>query len=183
MTNIYDYVKRHVNLADFLQTEIGCTLQWLEPNVSARTICPFHDHKEKKASFNIKFVEEDSIWIFNCLGCGKGGTIVDFFVQYYDLPDSKAAVRSICKKFNFENIDTAVEDLTASKKKANIRRKIEMANIVTSNQCRMLLRRDFDKHKKWVAESYKKINKALDLEDLELVQKIGDEASRKIRGK
>jgi hypothetical protein len=142
------------------------------------------NHTEKKASFNIKFVEEDQIWIFNCLGCNVKGTIIDFFMQYYNLPDSKSAVYKICKKFNFNNIeDLAVEDLTAAKKKANIRKRVEIANIITSNQCRMLLRKDFEKNKKWVANSYKKINSALDTGDLELIEKIGYEASKKMREK
>jgi len=182
MKNIYDYIKRNVNLADFLQKEINCTLKWIEPNISASTVCPMPSHKEKQASFNIKFIEEDNTWIYNCFGCNMKGTIIDFFMQYYNLPDSKSAISEICKKFNFNDINDVTEiDLTASKKKASLRKKIEIANIVTSNQCRMLLRKSFEKNKKWVAESYKKINKALDNEELELVEKIGHEASKKAR--
>ena len=67
---LYDFIKKKIDLAEFLEAEAGCTLEWLEENVSARTICPMPHHKEAKPSFRIKLIEEDDVWIYHCFGCG-----------------------------------------------------------------------------------------------------------------
>ena len=57
---------------------------------------------------------------------------------------------------------------------------MECANIVTSNQCRELLRKNYDKYNIWVANAYKQLNAALDNEDIETIESIGFEASDKM---
>ena len=83
--HLYDVVKKKVDLAEFLETEIGCKLSWYERGISAGTICPMPQHKDSKPSFRIKYVDESSMWIFHCLGCGAKGTIIDFCREYYSL--------------------------------------------------------------------------------------------------
>ena len=147
-TYLYDFIKKKVDLSEFLETEIGCTLRWYEPGISAGTVCPMPHHSDTKPSFRIKYMEESDMWIFHCLGCGSKGTIIDFCKEYYGLNNSYEAVWWICKKFGFKNdaalVASALRDV---KKKINIQKKMECVNITTANQCRRLLRRDYDKHK------------------------------------
>ena len=110
------------------------------------------------------------------------GTIIDFCMEYYDLNSASEAIWFICKKFGFKkNASMIAESLKDVKKKMNVNRKLECAHIVSANQCRVLLRKDYEKHGKWVAQAYRKMNKALDAEDIDAVESIGFEASSKLR--
>jgi len=174
---LYDVIKKKVNLADFLE-EIGCKLEWIETDTVAKAICPLHE--EKKPSFRISKTE-DNIWLYFCYGCGKKGTIIDFFMDYYDISNPGESVLRICKKFNIKNdADLAADAIKDVKKNVNMKKKVDCANIVASNQCRCLLRHNYEKNSVWVAEAYKKINKALDEEDLETIESVGFEASSRM---
>ena len=178
---LIDYVKKTCNLADFLEEEIGCKLNWYEPGVSAGTPCPMPNHKDTKPSFRIKYVEEDKLWIFHCLGCNVKGTIIDFFMDYYELNSLAEAIHAICSKFNIvDSADLETESLKDVKKTINIQKKMEHANIGASNQCRMLLRKDYNRYNKWVADTYKRLNIALDNKDIETIEDIGYEVSNKM---
>ena len=43
-----------------------------------QTLCPFHDDKVESFSVN----DKDNYW--HCFGCGKGGSIIDFFMLWHD---------------------------------------------------------------------------------------------------
>lgn len=177
---LYDHIKKKINLADFLESEIGCKLQWTELNVSAKTICPIPSHKEKKPSFCVSKAE-DGVWLYLCWGCGVKGTVIDFFMDYYDLSSAEEAVSAICKKFDIKNdAELATGVIKDVKKKVNVKKKMECAHIVASNQCRCLLRKNYDKNSKWVAEAYRKMNKALDNDDIDVIESVGFEASERM---
>jgi len=178
--SLYEVVKRKVDLAEFLQTEIGCNIKWYEPNISGGVVCPMPHHKDNKPSFRIKFINEDGVWIYNCLGCGSKGTIIDFFVDYYNLNNSAEAVIKICKKFDIKNEENLTINIKDIKKKSDLKKKMEYQNILTSNTCRMLLRKDYKKHSKWVGCAYRKLNESLLKEDISVIEKIGSEAAKKM---
>ena len=170
---LYDYLKKNVNLADFLETEIGADLVWRELDVSAATICPMPHHNERKPSFCIRYVEEDGIWIYQCWGCGSKGTILDFCMDYYGYHTVTEAVDFLCKKFDFKDVgEMVVESLQSLKKKINVQKKLNCQNIVISSRCRLLLRKDYEKHKSFVANIYKQLNQALDEEDGEKIEEL-----------
>jgi len=180
---LFDFIKKKVDLAEFLETEVGCTLQWYEENVAAGTVCPMPHHKDSKPSFRVKLMD-DEVWVFHCLGCGSKGTIIDFCMEYYDLNNSSEAIMFICNKMGFKKDAQMIADsLKDVKKKMNLNRKLECAHIVSANQCRVLLRKDYDKYSKWVSQSYRKMNNALDVEDIDTIEEVGFEASSKIRDK
>ena len=52
--------------------------------------CPFHDDKNPSLNLSIK----EGLWLWNCFGCGAGGTVIDF-VMRYEQKDFKEAVLSI----------------------------------------------------------------------------------------
>ncbi|TRZ82898.1 hypothetical protein D4R86_01095 [bacterium] len=175
----FEYVKKNVDLSEFIETEIGCRLAWTEPNISAHCVCPLHGDTDP--SFSMTFKEEDAIWIYQCFGCGAKGTIIDFVQQYHSLPTSTSAVAWIFKKFGWANDeDLMIESLKGVQKKINLKKKMECANVVTSNQCRMLLRKDYSRYGKWVAEAYKRMNKALDEGNIDVLESMGYELSNKL---
>ena len=181
---LFDFIKKKVDLANFLETEIGCNLKWYEPNKSAGTFCPLPGHTDKKASFRI-LKTDDNIWIFNCFGCNSKGTIIDFVREYYGLNSFAEAVLFICKKFGFKTNDGLVTDsLEDVKKKINLQKKMECIHIVSSRQCHALLRKNFGKYSRWVGDAYKKMNKVLDEENygesIDIIESIGFEASNKL---
>jgi DNA primase len=177
---LYEYVKKSVDLPEFLETEVGCKLRWNVPQVSASTICPLH--QDSKPSFNLKHVEEDGIWIYHCLGCGAKGTVVDFFMQYYNIDTAEQALIAICEKFGFKDgKELAIKSIQEVSKKVDLRKKMEYTHIVTANQCRMLLTKKYDEYQQWIGEAYRKMNKALDEGDVSVIENIGAQASAKMR--
>jgi len=138
-------------------------------------------HSEKKPSFRIKKTD-DNVWIYNCFGCSAKGTIIDFCMEYYGMDSSADAVIYLRNKFGLKGDGGLVTDsLKDVKKKINLQKKMECTNIVSSRQCHALLRKDFDKHSKWVADAYHKMNEALDKEDIDTLESIGFEASNKMQ--
>jgi DNA primase len=179
---LYDYVKRKIDFSEFLSTEIGCNLRWYEPKVSAGTFCPMPNHKDKNASFRLKYMENSGVWIFNCFGCGSKGTIIDFCMDYYGISSSVEAVLFLCNKFGLKKSDISIADsLKDVKKRANLQRKINCAHVVASRQCFSLLQKNYVRHNAWVKEAYKTMNKALDAEDIGIIEGIGFEASEKMQ--
>ena len=172
---LYDLVKQKVNLAEFLETQIGCRLRWYENNVSAGTVCPLPNHRDKKPSFRIKLMD-GNVWIFNCFGCNAKGTIIDFCMNYYGLNNSAEAVLFLCEKLGLDKNDPEIESMVSTKKEVNIQKKMEHAHIITANQCRMLLQKDYNKYNTWIGKAYKRLNKALDDKKIDEVENIGYEA-------
>ena len=58
-----------------------------EPNRSGYICCPFHN--EKTAS--LKIYPGSGGW--HCFGCGKGGSVIDFVMQLFQIPFPQAVVR------------------------------------------------------------------------------------------
>ena len=184
-SNIY-YLSKHlsttIDLSDFIEGETNSILKWKDTD-HAKCHCPFPDHKDSNASFHIK-KELDNTWIYHCFGCGKSGTIIHFCVDYFGLRNKAESIRFLCNKFDIKNKeDLILAAIKNMSKRVDMQRKIESTNIVTSNQCRILLRKDFEKNKEWVFSAYKSMNKAMEEEDYETLEKIGYEASKKMREK
>jgi DNA primase len=179
---LVELIKKKIDLSDFMETEAGCRLKWYETGVSAGTLCPMPSHRDSKPSFRIKLMDS-GIWIFHCLGCGVKGTIIDFCMEYFGMNFSDT-VLFLCKKYGFkESKDLVTASLKDIKKKSNLQKKMEYTHIVTSNQCRTLLRKNYDRYSKWVGASYRKMNEALDKEDVKVIEAIGNEASKKMQEK
>ncbi len=176
------YINRKVNLAEFLETEIGCSLNWLESDISASTVCPMPNHKENKPSFRLT-LNDNGVWMYHCFGCECSGTIIPFCMAYYGFSRDDA-IEFICKKFEIKDSDElATKDLTEGENKISLKRRAEFANISSSSQCRDLLKKDYNRYNIWVAESYRKLNNALDELDVDTIESVGYEASKKIQEK
>ena len=181
VTAVLDYVKKHVDFPHFLESQIGCNLKWYKAHRSAATRCPMPNHKDDLPSFRIQHKEADGIWVYHCFGCGSGGTIVDFFMDYYGLSNLMEAVEAIAEKFGFTGTEADIlRGMKDIKKQVDTGKKMECAHIVACNQCRMLLRKNYEKYAKWVAQAYRRMNDALDAEKIDVIEQVGSEASRKM---
>jgi len=176
-----EYLVKSTDLPEFIETEASVTLRWGRGGVSAVCECPMPDHSESKPSFHINLLHND-VWVFHCFGCQAKGTIIQFCREYFGLRNNTESIHYLCKYYKIKNVeDLVVEGIKNVSKRVDLERQIENANILSSNQCRMLLRKDFKTHSKWVANAYKRLNKALDDQNYELVENIGYEASKRMR--
>lgn len=181
------YIKEHLiktcDLPEFIETESGVNLKWNRDNSGACCACPMPDHYETKPSFHINKID-DEVWVYHCFGCQKKGTIIHFCMDYMGIRSQIEAINYLCKYYNINNVsDLILEGIKNVSKKVNYERQIENEHILVSNQCRMLLRRNFEKNKDWVFNAYKQLNEYLLQQDEEGVQKIGYEASKRMREK
>jgi len=180
---LYDFIKGKVNLPDFIERETGSRIIWYQQDTYAGSVCPMPSHREDKASFKIRLTN-DGIWVYHCFGCGVKGTIIDFCMDYYGIDSSAKAVAFLCKKLNIKKgSELIVDSFKDIKKKINLQKKVECAHIVAANQCRNLLRKNYNQYNKWVAASYKLMNQALDMEDIDTIESIGYQATNKIQEK
>lgn len=93
------------------------------PNHSGFMRCPFH--REKTAS--MKVYSDDGGW--HCFGCGKGGSIIDFVMQLYDI-----SFRQACLRLNMDfglgledqKPDPAARSAELEKRRQEQRRRQEM---------------------------------------------------------
>ena len=178
--HVYRYIQKHVSLADFLESELSCIVKWHVPGINGSMICPMPHHKDKKPSFSIKYMEEDGVWVYNCFGCGSKGTIINFFMQYYNVNRTKA-VEMICDKFGIHDIkEIAMSSIKDIGKKFDMKKKMEMANVIASNRCRMLMRQDFEANRAWVKDVYRRLNEALSKNDIDTVEAINNEVSERM---
>jgi len=180
---LFDFIKKKVDLSNFLETEAGCHLRWYEAGKAAGTICPLPSHNDTKPSFRILKADND-VWIWHCLGCGAKGTIIDFCMDYYGLNSAAEAVLFLCNKFGFKKDSELVTDsLKDVKKKINLQKKMDCIHVVSSRQCHALLRKNFNQYSRWVAKAYHRMNEALEKDDIETIESIGFEASSKMQEK
>ena len=180
--HLYEYIKKKVDLSEYLSTELGCLLRWFEPKIYAGLYCPLPTHKDNKPSFRIKYMEDRGIWTFNCFGCNAHGTIIDFCREYYGFNSNEEVVMFLCEKFGFKKDSSVTLDgIKDVKKRINLQKKIACVHVVTAQQCLSLLKKDYNQYNIWVSNAYKKMNKALDEEDIETIEAIGYEATNKIQ--
>jgi hypothetical protein len=183
-TDLY-YLTTHLikntDLPEFIETESGIDLKWNHNGTEAVCACPMPDHSETQPSFHITLMDEET-WVYHCFGCQAKGTIIHFCRDYFGLRNKIEAINYLIKYYKVEGVeDLILQGIKNVSKKVNFERQIENANILTSNQCRMLLRKDYKKHAKWVGWAYKQLNKALADMDYEEVERIGYSASKRMR--
>ena len=182
--NNLKYLKDHLiklsDLPEFIETESGVNLKWNRDESGVVCECPLPDHYESKPSFHVN--QLDGVWVYHCFGCQKKGTIIHFCIDFFGLRNQNEAIKYLCKYYNVKDVDDLIlQGLKNVSKKINFERQIENENILVSNQCRMLLRKDFQKNKSWVSKAYDKLNQALADQDYALVERIGYKAFRRMK--
>lgn len=66
------------------------------PNIGGYISCPFH--KEKTASLKV-YTNQGGHGGWHCFGCGRGGSVIDFVMQLFDINYQQAVIR-INQDFN-----------------------------------------------------------------------------------
>lgn len=99
-----------------IRTEVSLQ-EFLPPlNANGFALCPFHDDKKP----SLKYWKDSNTW--RCFGCGKGGSIFDFFM-YRDHVDFPRAVRIAAEIAGFSLEPLSQEELNQihqQKKRSNI---------------------------------------------------------------
>mgnify|MGYP000993866256 CR=1 FL=1 len=182
--SLAEYIKRNINLADFITTHCGQDIKMNGKLRSSLTHCPMPHHKDSTPSFSVTFMEEDQIWLYHCFGCNSGGTIIDFFMDYYGISSAEEAISEICNVFGLKDtVDIVISVFKDVKKRVDIDKKLECEHIIAANQCRSLLRKKYKQYSRWVGKQYRKMNVMLANKDLDGIRAIGDEISKKIHDK
>jgi hypothetical protein len=177
MGYLISHIVKHISLPEFIEDETGEAITWTRTELSGKCCCPLHN--ETLPSFHIDL--KDDVWFFHCFGCGDGGTIINFCKSYHELPTKKDAIFYLCNKYKIKNTSELIlEGIKNLHIKTDIKRKIENENIVSSNQCRRLMQKDFNKNKDWVMEAYKKLNQGMEDNDSEIIRKVGQDALNRL---
>lgn len=175
---LMNHIVNTISLPSFIEEETGEKLFWSQIGKSAKCCCPFH--LEDIPSLHINFKDE-KIWVYHCFGCGAKGHIVHFCKNYYKFNHIQDAVKYICEKYNIQQTeDVFLNGFENFKVNVDQNRVLENMNILFSNQCRILLRKNFNLHKKWVHSSYKSMNRALELGSCEEIEKLNFEAHKRL---
>lgn len=101
---ISDQVIEQVRHANDVVEVIGAYFPLKRAGANFRALCPFH--KEKTPSFNVNASKQ----MWKCFGCGAGGDVFKFVMQYENL-DFLAAVRRLAER---AGIKVEVEDAAAT---------------------------------------------------------------------
>lgn len=174
-------LSKNICLPDFIESETGCRIIWKQPDMSACTICPMPWHDDSKASFFMNRMDDDT-WVWHCFGCDAAGTIITFCLDYLGKENVSDAIKYLAEKYEIGNItETELMSYKFVINRVDEKTIMEGANILASSQCRALLRANFDIYKKWVADAYKRLNHAVNTENMELIEDIGHEASMKLQ--
>jgi len=176
---LVDHLVKHISLPDLVERATDNILKWKGQD-SAKCHCPMPNHNDRNASFHINKME-NNVFIYHCFGCGVKGHVVHFCRDYYGLRTWDESILYLCKKFDIKDKeDLIIQGLKNVSKKVDLQRKMENANIMVSNQCRMLLRKDFNLHKDWVSNTYKQLDLALENENYDVIENIGYQASNRM---
>ena len=102
-------------------------------------------------------------------------------MDMFGLKTQMESIKYLCKYYNVKDVDDLVlQGLKNVSKKISFDKQIENENVLVSNQCRMLLRRDFEKNKSWVIDAYNSLNLALDEQNFKKIQEIGHQAFNRL---
>jgi len=101
-------------------------------------------------------------------------------MEYLGYQSRREAVLNICEMLGIEDFeDIIIKEIKNVSQDVDMGRKIDNLNIMVSNQCRMLLKQNFKNNIEWVTDSYKMLNRASEDEDIEVIEQIGYDASRR----
>jgi hypothetical protein len=158
---IYDLVKK-IDLAAFIEQEAQVRFSRQGGRMVCR--CPMPHHRDRSPSFSVSRMPNE-VWVFNCFGCGSGGTIVDFCMAFWSLDTSSEALAKISEKMNLGDTEDiirhAMQNLRVS---VDEERELEVEHVKSSASCQLVLRK-YPKNDElwgWVASSYRKMNILLD---------------------
>lgn len=165
------------NLAEFIEKETRCS--FTVAGGRHVCICPMPSHKDSKPSFGVGEVQ-GGVWLYNCFGCGSGGTIIDFAKEYFGAETFEEAVTILMAKFDIKSdVELISKAMTEAKVTIDSKKELECEHIQAASACRCLLRKKKDKEtQEWVGKAYRKMNTLLNAKDKNGIIAIKQEAIR-----
>lgn len=153
---------------------------WQTKGNSIKCRCPLH--KEKTPSFTIR-QGEGGVWTFNCFGCSRSGTIIDFVMEVNGFDRPLEALKIIAEK---TGISRGYSDITSRMVTPKVERpveELEQTHYMSSINAGDILRDKFENAevREWVKNIFLKLDTALDKNDLEGIKDIDSEINQKIR--
>lgn len=145
-------------------------------------ICPMPFHKDSKPSFGVTETASGA-WLYNCFGCGSGGSILDFVMDYFSIESVNEAISMLMKHFKINSdVELITESIKEAKVSVNAKKEMECEHIQASSACRCLLRKYHDDKEvhAWVAKKYKLMNNMLKKADTHGISQIKNEALKKL---
>lgn len=101
--NLVNNIKNEIDLVEY----IGQFVNLEKKGKSHIGLCPFHN--EKTPSFHVN----EEYKVFNCFGCNKSGSIIDFVVEYEN-KTTKQAIAHLARHLGIEMTDGTVEETPES---------------------------------------------------------------------
>jgi len=102
---IISKAKASNNIVEVIQE---CGIQLIKENAHFKACCPFHE--EKEPSFKVDPKKQ----VYNCFGCGNGGDIIKFLIDYKKI-EFKDAVNYLLRRAGLEQLTIDNEQLTIKK--------------------------------------------------------------------
>ena len=179
LNKLANHLTRNIDLPSFIEQQASINVRWDASGIRAVCNCPMSGHNDKNASFHINKI--NGVWIYHCFGCKCKGTIIQFYNDFNGTLGFANAVTSLCEMLNIQ-YDEKIQsqEYVFDNKIMDKKRELEMENIITSDTCKKLLLSNYDKFEEWVMEAYARINKHLDEEDKDAIEKIREEAFEKM---
>jgi DNA primase len=127
------------------------------------------------------FVLEDHILTGNCFGCGSGGTIVDFCMDFWALDTLSQALSLIARKMDLgskeDMIGNAVRNIRVA---VDEEKRLETQHIQAADCCNTVLRKYPDREdiRQWIAIKYRQMNEMLEKNDVSGLYQVFSDAVR-----
>ena len=76
-------IKEKIDIAQYIRS---CDIELIGKGTELKAHCPFPDHEDKTPSFFVNTAKQ----VFNCFGCGRKGSVIDFACHYKYLSTAEA---------------------------------------------------------------------------------------------
>lgn len=173
-------ILKKMNLAEFIEREAKVSFNKIGDRYVC--ICPMPFHKDSKPSFGVG-ENSDGIWLYNCFGCGTGGSIIDFTMDYFGIETFEEAVTFLMEHFEIKSdVELVSKAIKEAKVTVDAKKRLECEHIQAASACRTLLKNN-PRNKEvqdWVGKSYREMNSLLKAMDVKGITKIKNEVVRRL---
>lgn len=160
-----------VDFPSFLEQQTGRKMRKLGEG-SYKCVCPFPSHRDNNPSFSVEY--RDGGWKWYCYGCSAGGSVIQFYMKYFDVPEGEA-IEALCNMFDIEDDPRSIiRSMEKAHTESPYRKDLESYYMRISIACRSMLR-DYPGDRdvvKFVKDVYQKSNMSLENSDLEEMRNI-----------
>ena len=102
-------IKKSIDLAHYVRS---CGVDLAGDGTELKARCPFPDHEDKTPSFFVNTAKQ----VFNCFGCGRKGSVIDFAKDFHHLttPEALKKLSELVPKVNGKKNQTTLSKSLAT---------------------------------------------------------------------